>query len=87
VSAGAVLLLGNLGLFADTGHTLPLALHWGFHGILAQIVALLPAMLTLAIYGYLGYRLRHRAEAPERIPHQTEPVAAPDPARDIGSGS
>jgi hypothetical protein len=58
VTAGAVLLLGNLGLFADTDHTLPLALHLGLHGVLAQIVALMPAVLTLAVYGYIGYRLR-----------------------------
>ncbi len=76
VTAGAVLLLGNLGLVADTEHTLPLALHWGFDGILAQCVALLPAMLTLAIYGYLGYRLRSRAEAPERFLPQAEPADA-----------
>jgi hypothetical protein len=66
VTTGGMLLLGNLGLFADTGHTLPLAIHLGFYGVLAQIVALLPAMLTLAIYGYIGYRLRFRVEAPER---------------------
>jgi hypothetical protein len=70
VTAGAALLLGNLGLFADTDHTLPLALHLGFHGVLAQIAALMPAALTLAIFGYMGYRLRSRAEAPERPSHQ-----------------
>jgi hypothetical protein len=58
VTSGSVLLLGNLGLFADTDHMLPLALHLGFHGTLAQIVALLPAVLTLGIFGYIGYRLR-----------------------------
>jgi hypothetical protein len=58
VTAGAALLLGNLGLFADTGHTLPLAIHLGFRGILAQLVSVIPAALTLATYGYIGYRLR-----------------------------
>jgi hypothetical protein len=78
VTAGAVLLLGNLGLFADTDHTLPLARHLGFQGTLGQLVALMPAVLTLAIFGYIGYRLRSRAEAPERMRHQAEPSAAAD---------
>ena len=65
VTVGAVLLLGNLGLFADAGHTLPLALHLGAHGILAQVAALMPAMLTLSVYACLGYRLRFRSKAPE----------------------
>jgi hypothetical protein len=63
VTAGAAMLLGNLGLFASTDHTLPLALHLGFDGVLAQIVALMPAVLTLAVYGYVAYRLRVRSEA------------------------
>jgi hypothetical protein len=63
VTAGAVLLLGNLGLFADTGHMLPLAHRLGLHGALAQTVALTPAVLTLAIWGYVGYRLRFGSEA------------------------
>jgi hypothetical protein len=58
VTAGAVLLLGNLGLLADTGHTLPLALSLGIRGVVAQVVAILPALLALAVYGYMGYRLR-----------------------------
>jgi hypothetical protein len=66
ISAGAILLLGNLGLFADTGHTLPLAIHLGAHGIAAQILALMPAMLTLIIWSYIGYLLRHRGKARER---------------------
>jgi hypothetical protein len=78
VTAGAVLLLGNLGLFADSDHTLPLARHLGFQGTLGQLVALMPAVLTLAIFGYIGYRVRSRAEAPQRIPHQAEPNAAAD---------
>jgi hypothetical protein len=83
VTAGAMLLLGNLGLFADTDHTLPLTLHLGFHGVVAQIVALMPAVLTLTVYAYVGYRLRFWAEAPARIPRQAEPPGtAPDPARD-----
>lgn len=76
VTVGAVLLLGNLGLFADSGHTLPQARHFGAHGTLAQIMALMPAMLTLAISGCLGYRLRWRAEAPGQLRHQAEPGAA-----------
>jgi hypothetical protein len=63
VTAGAVLLLGNLGLFASTDHTLPLALHLGLRGALAQVAALMPAVLTLGVYGYIGYRLRVRSEA------------------------
>lgn len=58
VTAGALLLLGNLGLVADTDHTLPLALHFGLPGVLAEIAALMPVALTLAIYGYIIYRLR-----------------------------
>jgi hypothetical protein len=58
VTAGVVLLLGNLGLFASTDHTMPLALYLGFRGVLTQIVALMPAVLTLAVYAYIGYRLR-----------------------------
>jgi hypothetical protein len=61
VTTGAVLLLGNLGLFIDAEHTIPLALRLGFDGTLAQVAARMPAVLTLAIWGYVGYRLRFRA--------------------------
>jgi hypothetical protein len=76
VAAGAVLLLGNLSLFVDTGHTIPLAHRLGFHGVLAQLVALTPAVLTLAIWVYVGYHLRFRPEAREQIPHRAEPPHA-----------
>lgn len=50
---GLVLLLGNLGLFADAGHTLALASHLGLGGVTAQIAARSPAIVTLVIFGFL----------------------------------
>jgi len=59
---------------ADAGHTLPLANHLGFDGVLAQIAALTPALLTLTIYGWIAYRLRCRAEVVRT--GRTTPAAA-----------
>jgi hypothetical protein len=53
---GLGLLVGNLGLFADAGHTLWLAFHLGLSGVMAQIVARSPAVLTLAVFAVLCCR-------------------------------
>jgi hypothetical protein len=55
---GFVLLLGNLGLFADAGHTLPLALHFGLSGAMAQIVARSPAIVTLIVFAFIACRAK-----------------------------
>lgn len=53
VVPGLVLLAGNLGLFADVGHTLPLATHFGLGGVLAQIAARVPALVTLGMFAWI----------------------------------
>ena len=70
VIPGLMLLFGNLGLFAEAGHTLPLAAHLGMHGAVAQIVARSPAFVTLLIFAVIAMRpelimvLRSETSAP-----------------------
>jgi hypothetical protein len=47
------LLLGNLGLLADAGHTLRLATHLGLRGAMAQVAACSPAVVTLVCFAPL----------------------------------
>jgi hypothetical protein len=53
VAPGLVLLCGNLGLFVDAGHTLPLAIHLGLRATWAQIAARSPALITVVVLALL----------------------------------
>lgn len=59
------LLLGNIGLFADAGHTLPLASHFGVHGVLAHVAALGPAIVTLIVFAFILRWVARATRAPQ----------------------